>query len=66
MRNALIHAVCYTDCNYGLGHLLRGDPGVLLDSFENINKSYLGGECVSVVDIWIAAWSVPAVNWHIT
>ena len=34
---------------------------MFLDSSENIDKAYLGGERVSVVDIWIAAWTVPAV-----
>jgi len=37
---------------------------MLLDSSEDIDKPYLGGERVSVIHIWIAARSVPAVNWR--
>ena len=37
---------------------------MLLDSSEDIDKPYLGGERVSVIHIRIAARSVPAVNWR--
>jgi len=36
---------------------------MLLDSSEDIDKSYLGRKCVSMVDGWVAAWTIPAVNW---
>jgi len=46
------------------GHLLRRDPGMLLDSSKNIDKAYLGSECVAMVDVGVATRTIPAMNWH--
>ena len=60
----ILQAALITDCDDGLVHLLRGDPCMLFDSSEDVDKSYLCCECVSVVDVGVAMWPVPAVNWH--
>jgi len=49
-----------------LCHLLWQDPGMLLDRSQNIDKSYLGCECVAVVDVRVAMRTIPAVNWYVT
>jgi len=36
---------------------------MLLDRSKNIDKSYLGRERVSVVDVRVSTWTIPAVHW---
>ena len=43
-------------------HSLGGNPGMFLDGLQNIHELDLGGQCMAVVDVGVAIWSIPAVH----
>jgi len=63
MRYSFKYSSDYCWLVLGFGNLLRGAPRMLLDRSKHIDKSYLARERVSMVDVRVSSWTIPAVHW---